>query len=313
VALGVGAGSSGSATVTGAGSLWSAVEAGFAIGIDGFSTLSVENGGAIVCGGTNVLNGTATIVGAGSNFDCSADFLLMRPNSVVSISNGGALSAGRFTAILETGVGAKINLGPGGTLTTNSLALQGDPSALNWTGGTLKLTGGAFNVTGSPTTTDTGLTIPAGGTLMGIGIIGGSVSNAGVVSPGNSPGLITVNGDISGDGDYLMQFASPTSYDQIHATGTLAFDGSVIDVDLLNDLPMPGDSFDLFDFSGTISGTWSFDFSDAALSANLTWDTSVFATTGIIRVNTPEPTTTTLVLLAGASLTTRRRKTGRAV
>jgi fibronectin-binding autotransporter adhesin len=312
VALGVGAGSSGSATVTGAGSLWSAVEGGFAIGINGFSTLSVENGGAIVCGGTNVLNGTATIVGAGSTWSCSADFLLMRPNSVVSISNGGALSVGGFMAILEAGVGAKINLGPGGTLTTNTLALQGDPSALNWTGGTLKLTGGAPNFVG-PTTTDTGLTIPAGGTLTGIGTIGGSVSNAGVVSPGNSLGLITVNGDISGDGDYLMQIASPTSYDQIHATGTVAFDGSVIAIDLLNDSPTPGDAFDLFDFAGTISGTWSFDFSDAALSPNLTWDTSAFATTGIIRVNAPEPASAALALAVGTTHMIRRRKNRRAV
>jgi len=298
---GAGIGPGSSATVTDAGSRWS-VEGGLGVGIDhGIGTLLIEKGGAVSSATGAVNNGTATIVDAGSNWTTQM-FGLTASISSISIHDGGQLNVAETTQIST--VGAKINLGPGGTFTTNTLFLSGDPTGLNWTGGTLKLTGG---------TTDTGLNIPSGGSLQGSGTIGGNVVNAGsfapqVFSPAAGPGPMTVNGTLSGAGEYVMLLASPTSFDQIQTTGSITFNGSTIVVAELGFTPTAGETFELFKSpTGAVGGTWGFDFTDAPLPTGLTWDTSTFATTGGIGViAVPEPATGVLMLAGMLSLLRRR-------
>jgi hypothetical protein len=75
--------------------------------------------------------------------------------------------------------------------------------------------------------------------------------------------------------------------------------GGLVVVKLLDGFtPVAGDTFSLMDFGSFANNGIGFDFSQAALPADLWWDTTQFANTGSISVIIPEPTA--IVLLAAA-------------
>ncbi len=92
-----------------------------------------------------------------------------------------------------------------------------------------------------------------GGVLQGSGDIAGDVSNtSGNIAPGQSPGILDINGDYSQgpDGTLLLEIAgrredTPTQFDQLRVTGIATLDGTVR-VELLNEFePTPGDEFEV--------------------------------------------------------------------
>jgi fibronectin-binding autotransporter adhesin len=134
--------------------------------------------------------------------------------------------------------------------------------------------------------------VNTGATLAGTGTIGGSVTlNAGgTVAPGASPESLSV-------GSLAMMAAStirmeiggttPVSgYDQLLATGSLAFDGT-LEVSLINSFaPNVGDTFNIFD--GTISGTFDV-LNLPSLMAGKSWNTSQLYTIGVLSVAAGQP------------------------
>ncbi|MEI6247169.1 MAG: autotransporter-associated beta strand repeat-containing protein [Verrucomicrobiota bacterium] len=112
--------------------------------------------------------------------------------------------------------------GPTGTLTvTGSFA------------GGLNLQSGAKVVLGStgtnPIAISSGVTVGANSTLGGQVVIGTTLANAnlvnnGTVSPGYSPGIVTVNGNVTNTGAFIMELsatlANGTYNDQVLFTGT---------------------------------------------------------------------------------------------
>ena len=75
--------------------------------------------------------------------------------------------------------------------------------------------------------------VESGATLSGTGIIFGNVSGAGNVSPGNSPGTITINGDFTPTGTITFEVNPPAAtagidYDQINVSGTVDLSGATI-------------------------------------------------------------------------------------
>ena len=65
------------------------------------------------------------------------------------------------------------------------------------------------------------VTVDPGGLMTGGGILVGTLTNQGTVSPGNSPGTLSVVGSYTqtAGGTYPVEIASPSSYDQIAVTG----------------------------------------------------------------------------------------------
>jgi T5SS/PEP-CTERM-associated repeat protein len=302
--------STGTVLVTGVGSKLKAAGLVISNDIGATGTLTVQNGGVVeVTNNIDVADaggitgvGTLNVSGSASKVTGFNMWLGGTPSSdngakgTVNLS-GGAIEIAATTRVWNNN--SQINL-LGGTFKTGSLRLDGVASRLNWTSGTLHLDGG---------TLDAALNIPTTGTLAGTGTITGHVTNAGLISPGTSPGVMHIDGNLSGTGDYLMQIASLAGFDQINVTGALSFTGSTITIALLDGyIPAAGSSFDLFDFTGAIGGTWSFDFSAAALPSNRAWDTSAFATTGAISViQVPEPKALAVLAPLAAVLLRRRR------
>lgn len=194
--------------------------------------------------------------------------------------------AGNLVLAMHPGDSAMLNISSGWIKVEDSAhglsdgitAIGDNPDStatLNLTGGQLttkvllKGAGGSFNFTGGVLSAET---------------VGFSFeNNGGTISPGNSPGVTHVMGDLTQtSGSILLEIAGNTAalYDQLQVDGTLTAGGS-LDIVLLDYNPVAGDSFDLLDF-GSLTG--SFDVMLPGLDAGLAWDVSAFGTTGTLSV-----------------------------
>jgi len=149
------------------------------------------------------------------------------------------------------------------------------------------------------------------GVCSGSGTIAGDLNNpGGTVSPGNSPGVMVVEGnfDQGSDGTLLIELAGTAAgseHDVLQVDGEAALAGT-LQVSLIDGYgPQAGDSFDILDF-GSITG----DFHQILLpdlASGLAWDDSGLLVHGSLSV-VPEPTTLVLLSLVGLIGCGRRRK-----
>ncbi len=174
---------------------------------------------------------------------------------------------------------------------------------------------GSVNVTAGSTATFFGA-VTGAGSFAGAG----TKHFAGGYSPGNSPGLATMEGAVLFDGSsLLMELAGldvGTGHDKLvfnNASVSLVGDLSLQVVLLDGFTPALGDRFDLFDWNGSLdsaSGTFA-SLQLPTLSADLAWDTSRIYLDGEIRVTAvPEPSTAALWLSGAALLAWVARRRG---
>ncbi|MEI8320104.1 MAG: autotransporter-associated beta strand repeat-containing protein, partial [Planctomycetia bacterium] len=199
-------------------------------------TLQLGNGGTTgslpVSGAFNIGSGARVIVKQSDTVTQGTDF------SGTLNGLGGFTQAGSGTTIL--------NLANSYTGTTNVNA------------GTLIINGNQAAATGA-------VTVANGATLGGSGIIGGAVTVNGILSPGNSPGILTVSSlDLIGGSTTRMQLigagnlagTAGTDYDKlvISTAGGLRY-GGILDLDFANTATFDdGTTFDLFGFTGSTLG-----------------------------------------------------------
>jgi autotransporter-associated beta strand protein len=152
----------------------------------------------------------------------------------VPITNGSATTAGIVKA------------GPG------TLTLTGTST---YTGATT-VSAGSLLVNGQ--LGSTAVTVNSGAALGGSGSIGGSVTNNGLLSPGTSPGQLSLADLVlGGTGTVLMEIQGTTAggqYDQISLTGSLTY-GGVMQLDLSQTFA-DNTSFNLF--TGFTAGSGDF-------------------------------------------------------
>ena len=231
---------SGAANVTNSGSITSTSD----IGIYGdFGSTVTNNAGASISGGTYGI-----VVANGS-----------------SVFNAGSISGG-FAAIQFSGTGNTLTLAPGSAITGNVLGTGNDTFQLGGSGAAsfdvsqlgdaAQYQGfGSFNKIGSSTWTligtstftgpvsvdagtlsvngdissASGVTVNAGGTLAGNGIVGTTTINGGTLAPGNSIGLLTVRGNLAftAASSYMVE-VSPSNADRVNVTGTAILGGAAV-------------------------------------------------------------------------------------
>ncbi|MEN9667684.1 MAG: hypothetical protein RLZZ326_4047 [Planctomycetota bacterium] len=301
----VGWGGSGLGTVTVSGGTWSNSGL-LALGADGSGTLNVTGGsvtntdGFLGWGVTGV--GTATVTSgtwANSgdlNVGVNGTGTLTIDGGLVSV--GGTLSQGSAGTI-NLNAGGTLQIGTGGTaggLGVSTLVNNGtlvfnrsDDSAyygvVSGSGAVVKQGGGALILRGNNTysgaTTvvagtlvingslaNAAVTVGLGGSLDGSGWIGGlvTVQSGGVLSPGNSPGLLSAGVlDLLAGSTSLMQIVGDgsggagtagTGYDSltIATSSGLSYGGS-LDLEFGNGTAFLDDTFfALFAFSGSPAG-----------------------------------------------------------
>src|SRR5260221_1207813 len=132
-----------------------------------------------------------------------------------TLTTGSDNSSTTFSGAIS-GTGGLTKIGAGTIVLTGTNPYSG-VTAVN--GGRLTVNGAIPNST---------LTVNGGATLGGIGTIGNAIINNGTLSPGNSIGTITVNGNLvmTAAASYLIEI-SPTSADRTNVGGTATLAGSV--------------------------------------------------------------------------------------
>ena len=181
---------------------------------------------------------------------------------------------------------------------TNSLTLTG---ANTYEGSTTVSAGKLLvnNTSGSGTSTNS-VTVLAGATLGGTGTIAGNVDVGGTLSPGASPGKLTITGNLNLSGSSLFELnrALSPSNDLVVVSGTLSAGGTLTVTNSGTNILVAGDSFTLF--SQPASG-----FTTVNLPVGYTWNDQLAASGKITVVATTWPTTPTNVSASasGGSLT----------
>lgn len=146
-----------------------------------------------------------------------------------------------------------------------------------------------------------------GGTVGGVGQISADVfNNMGILAPGNSTGVISIDGMYTQgiDGILQIEIGSLGEFDKLSMTDQANLDG-ILDIQLVNGYqPNIGDTFTILEAS-SLNGT----FSEVLYPGNTRFDI-FYSGEGYIQLTAiavPEPSST-LLLLAGFSTVLARRR-----
>lgn len=172
------------------------------------------------------------------NADVTAQLVLMSTVQDGGISGTSSLAVGHNSTVTAQGIYAGIGLGgPNGY----------DPTSANH--GTALI---SVRETGY---INADIVLGTGGTLMGTGSVGGSVSNfGGTIRPGFSPGTLTIAGDYSDVGGHIeIEIGGPNSSDFIDVAGDLSLKGTSIEFKFIDGFaPAAGFSYDFLDADGSV-------------------------------------------------------------
>jgi T5SS/PEP-CTERM-associated repeat protein len=264
----------GAVTVTGSGSQWN--NGSLVVGRFGTGTLNIADGGSV-----SVANFTAVDADGQIN-NSDGSFV---SNTVINQPGGEILGRGSFSAV-------------GGWSNSGFMAFRGGVS--NVYGAVNNLAGGTifsefFGTTyfhgdvvhnGVQIAVGEGSTIEFLGTVSGAGnyFSGGTVAMNGEFRPGNGPGVVSFASELAfGAGASLeieLGGTAPGTYDKVSVGGDLALDGDLIVSILPGFTPTAGQSFNILDWNGTLSGTFS--ELDLPTFDGLAWNTSQLYTNGVI-------------------------------
>ncbi|MBI5345733.1 MAG: autotransporter domain-containing protein [Chlamydiae bacterium] len=233
----------------------------------GVRSFTFQGGGNLILSGTNTYTG-GTNINAGTLSVSSTSNL---PSGTITIGSATLeiTDTGTYTGYPTTLGGTSIfSVASGKTVNWNS-NITGGANTLTLNGtGTLILSGtnsygntiinsGILKINGTNTSALT--TVSAGATLGGTGTIIGNVNNQGNLSPGNSIGTLTINGNYTqAAGSTLTIELNPTTSDKLVVTGTTTISATNTTLALQPDpgTYSPSTTFTILDSTGAITGTF---------------------------------------------------------
>jgi hypothetical protein len=218
----------------------------------GAGTVNASSGTTLLSGisaaaNVNVTGGTLNTSGANKLADGAA----------VVVSSGTLGVGGSDTVGSLAASGGIVTVATGTTLTANgNSSITGSARA---TGGTVAVANNSLlNLANSSTTTTSDLSIGSGSTLAGTGGTSGQIKGSGLLSPGNSPGILTSGSvDLNGGIDFAFEFTAAGAPTYSQATNSK------------NDLLHLTSGSTPFSGSFSAGNTVSLYFNDAGLSASL--------------------------------------------
>jgi autotransporter-associated beta strand protein len=185
-------------------------------------------------GATTVNNG-ATLFSVVDNSFSAASAMTINSGGTVNFGGtaqtinavalaGGTLESGLLNGAVTSTGGTLDSLRGGMSLTANGGATT--VAGTNTYTGLTTVNGGLLSVNGSIVSD---VTVNAGGTLGGNGTVGNTTVNGGALAPGNSIGLLTVQGSLifTAAASYMVQ-VSPVSADRTNVTGAATLGGATV-------------------------------------------------------------------------------------
>jgi autotransporter-associated beta strand protein len=270
--------------------------------------LTVQSGRLVYTNAAALGGGAITLAGGALDYNGSENLTIVRGLALAEATTSvlhNAAGRSTFSAAI-TGAG-NLNKTGAGIL---------DLTATNTYTGTTTVSAGTLLVNGR--TAGGNLLVQSSATLGGSGTIGGNtvISSGATLSPGNSPGVLNILGDLTLEGTVVMELnglTRGTLYDGIDVGGTLNY-GGALTLNFGNTFNA-GDSFNLFSFSGYNgffdSITFEGSYGAGSLLRNASssiWtgtiggqDFAFYDVSGTLEV-VPEPSTYALLILAGAGL-----------
>ncbi len=201
------------------------------IDVGGGMSLTTNGGtttldGNIAYTGATTVNNGATLTGSGVNAFSAASTTTINSGGTVDLGGfaqainsvalaGGTLKGGLLNGAVTSTGGTLDGVSGGMSLTTNGGHTT--VTGTNTYTGLTTVNGGLLSVNGSIVSD---VTVNAGGTLGGNGTVGNTTINGGTLAPGNSIGLLTVQGSLTftAAASYMVQ-VSPVSADRTNVTG----------------------------------------------------------------------------------------------
>jgi T5SS/PEP-CTERM-associated repeat protein len=243
--IGNGAGTTGELDVDGGGSRVTTVSL-FIAGVDGAATVQVTNGGTLQTGEAAIASSSTS-------------------SGNVLVSDAGSLWTVTDPGLYVGGIPEDTGLRDGGpaTLTVASGGLVLVPKVIDiGRTGKIVLSGGAVGVGTNSSPAMNTLRVAADGLLLGRGRVQGQVivARGGKALPGNSPGILTIDGSYAQeDGStYYAEIGGSdpgTGYDQIQVSGQATIAGN-LQVRLTNGFtPTVGQTFRILN-AGSVSGVF---------------------------------------------------------
>lgn len=273
----------GTVTITGSGSRWTQ-DGTMIVGWDGFANLNIENGGLLESQ-DGVISKAVGSTGNAEVRDANSAWKVTRSMYV----------AGDDTAAGGTG-----------TLTIEDSGAVTVPDTLKiWSAGTVNVSGGGRAVVGlGPLPAAGTVSVASGGTLTGDGtvvgnvvVVGGLGADAGAILPGNSAGVLTINGNLTQATNSLLKIevggVTPgTQHDRLVVTGNAEIGGQ-LDVPIVNGyVPQIGDSVTILT-AANVTGEFSGLFAPELHAANPNVAVGINQTATAVQIDFVAPITTT--------------------
>lgn len=234
--------------------------AAYAVWGDGLDDRVTNTGtitGAIVLGaGADTIDNAGTINGAVSLGD-GDDSFLQRGGGRVSGTIDGGDGANSFTVSGGTADGPAMF---GDIRNFQRFAQSAGFARIGGTAafGTIELTGGRLIGDAGSVITAPQITVGQGATFGSAGVVNGNITVAGTLSPGASPGTMTVNGNVAlGSTSTSVFELSSTVADRLVVNGAVSIaSGATLQLVPIGDL-RPGASYTLITASGGITGSYT--------------------------------------------------------
>jgi hypothetical protein len=234
--------------------------------LNGFETLATEGTGTLSLTGTHAYNQ----VNAATDLTIASGSSLTANQVAFTSGNQRFTIAGTFAGAVDGGAGTDTIALSGGTANapvafTNvanveALAMTGGYATVsgNAAFGSVDMSSGRLVGLAGSTMAATQFLVRQGATFGSAGTVNGNVTVAGTLSPGASPGTMTVNGNVTLNSGSLSFFElTPTVSDKLIVNGALAI-GSGATLQIVSSGALrPGTSYDLIVASGGITGSYT--------------------------------------------------------
>jgi hypothetical protein len=234
--------------------------------LNGFETLATEGTGNLTLTGTQAY----AQINAATDLTIASGSSLTAGQVAFTTGNQRFTIAGTFAGAVDGGAGTDTIALSGGTAAapvafTNvanveALAMTGGYATVsgNASFGSVDMASGRLVGLAGSTMAATQFLVRQGATFGSAGTVNGNVNVAGILSPGASPGTMTVNGNVTLASGSLSYFElTPTVSDKLIVNGGLTIgSGSTLQI-VSSGALRPGTSYDLIVASGGISGSYS--------------------------------------------------------